>query len=106
MAEGGRDVSVIIVGAGFGGIGAAIELQKHGFRDITILDAASELGGTWFHNGYPGSACDVPSPLYSYSFEQRKHWSRLCSPRDEILDYLREVAHDYGVDRRIQTGAR
>ena len=98
----GGDPSVLIIGAGFGGIGAAIELQKHGFRDITILDAAPELGGTWFHNTYPGSACDVPSHLYSYSFEQRTHWSRLCSPQDEILAYLREVAHDYGVDRLVE----
>src|SRR4051794_32591179 len=97
-----RELSVIIVGAGFGGIGAAIELQSHGFRDITILDAAPELGGTWFHNTYPGCACDVPSHLYSYSFAQRAHWSRVCSPQDEILRYLREVAHEYGVDHLVQ----
>jgi cation diffusion facilitator CzcD-associated flavoprotein CzcO len=106
MADGGRDVSVIIVGAGFGGIGAAIELQKHGFRDITILDAAPALGGTWFHNTYPGCACDVPSHLYSYSYEQRTHWSRLCSPQDEILDYLRDVARDYGVDRLVEPDSK
>jgi cation diffusion facilitator CzcD-associated flavoprotein CzcO len=98
----GRDPSVVIIGAGFGGIGAAIELQRHGFRDLTILDAAPELGGTWFHNTYPGCACDVPSHLYSYSFEQRTHWSRLCSPQDEILAYLREVAREYGVDRLVE----
>jgi len=97
-----RPLSVIIVGAGFGGIGAAIELQSHGFHDLTILDAAPELGGTWFHNTYPGCACDVPSHLYSYSFAQRTYWSRLCSPQDEILRYLREVAHDYGVDRLVE----
>lgn len=95
---------VLIVGAGFGGIGACIELQSHGFDDITILDRAPELGGTWFYNGYPGSACDVPSHLYSYSFAQRRDWRRLCSTREEILRYLREVAHEHGVDRRIETG--
>src|SRR3954454_24238856 len=97
-----RELSVVIVGAGFGGIGAAIELQSHGFRDITILDAAPELGGTWFHNTYPGCACDVPSHLYSFSYAQRTYWSRLCSPQDEILAYLREVAHEYGVDRLVE----
>jgi cation diffusion facilitator CzcD-associated flavoprotein CzcO len=89
------------VGAGFGGIGAAIELQKHGFDDVVILDRAPELGGTWYFNDYPGAACDVPSHLYSYSFAQRRHWTRLCSPRDEILAYLRQVARDHGIDRLV-----
>ena len=95
---------VLIIGAGFGGIAAAIELQKHGFDDVTLLERAPELGGTWFYNGYPGAACDVPSHLYSYSFAQRRDWSRLCSPRDEILDYLRDVSRQFGVDRLVQTG--
>ena len=94
----------MIIGAGFGGIGACIELQAHGFGEITILDRAPELGGTWFYNSYPGSACDVPSHLYSYSFAQRRDWQRLCSTQAEILDYLKAVAHDYGVDRRIEVG--
>ena len=88
---------VIIIGAGFGGIGAAIELRRHGFDDVTVLEAAPELGGTWFYNGYPGAACDVPSHLYSYSFAQSRDWSRLCSPRDEILHYLQQVARDHGI---------
>lgn len=92
---------VIIVGAGFGGIGAAIELQKHGIRDITVLDKAPEAGGTWFYNSYPGAACDVPSHLYSFSFAQRKDWSRLCSPQSEILSYLQGVTRDFGIDRLI-----
>jgi cation diffusion facilitator CzcD-associated flavoprotein CzcO len=92
---------VIIVGAGFGGIAAAIELRRHGFDDVVILERAPELGGTWFHNGYPGAACDVPSHLYSFSFAQRRDWKRLCSPQDEILQYLRGVARDHGVDRLV-----
>jgi cation diffusion facilitator CzcD-associated flavoprotein CzcO len=98
--------SVLIVGAGFGGIAAAIELQRHGFTEITILEAASDLGGTWHYNSYPGCACDVPSHLYSFSYATRRDWSRLCSPQEEILDYLHAVAHDYGVDRRVVTGAK
>src|SRR3954452_23933145 len=93
--------SVTIVGAGFGGISAAIELQRHGFHDLTILDAAGDLGGTWLHNSYPGAACDVPSHLYSFSFAQRRDWSRLCSPQAEILAYLRGVARDFGIDRLL-----
>ena len=95
---------VIIVGAGFGGVAAAIELQAHGFTDITLLDAAEGIGGTWHHNTYPGAACDVPSHLYSFSFAQRRDWSRLCSPQSEILDYLRGVAHDHGIDRLFTGG--
>jgi cation diffusion facilitator CzcD-associated flavoprotein CzcO len=93
---------VAIIGAGFGGIGAAIELRRHGFDDVVLYDRAPELGGTWHYNDYPGAACDVPSLLYSYSFAQRRHWSRICSPRDEILAYLREVAREHGIDALVQ----
>jgi cation diffusion facilitator CzcD-associated flavoprotein CzcO len=96
-----REPKLVIVGAGLGGIAAAIELCKHGFTDITILERASGLGGTWFYNNYPGSACDVASQLYSFSFAPRRDWARLCSPQDEILRYLQEVAHDHGVDRLV-----
>jgi cation diffusion facilitator CzcD-associated flavoprotein CzcO len=97
-----RRLEVVIVGAGFGGIAAAIELKRHGFEDITILEKSPGAGGTWFHNTYPGAACDVPSHLYSYSFAQRKYWSSLCSPQSEILDYLHEVAREHGIDRLIE----
>jgi cation diffusion facilitator CzcD-associated flavoprotein CzcO len=95
---------VVIVGAGIGGLGAAIELRRHGFSDITILERAAQLGGTWQYNTYPGCACDVPSHLYSYSFAQKPGWSRLCSPSDEILGYLREVAAEHDVARWIAFG--
>ena len=88
---------MVIIGAGFGGIGAAIELRSHGYTDVTILDAADGLGGTWRANTYPGAACDVPSHLYSFSFAQRRSWSRLCSPQSEILSYLESVAREHGV---------
>jgi len=93
--------SVAVVGAGFGGITAAIELVDHGFRDVTILEAAPELGGTWYWNTYPGCACDVPSHMYSFSYAQRRDWRRLCSPQQEILDYLRGVAREHGVDQLV-----
>jgi len=107
VGEGGdspQGPSVIIVGAGFGGIAAAIELRRHGIEDITILERAPELGGTWFYNSYPGAACDVPSHMYSFSFAQRTDWSRLCSPQAEIHEYLRGVAREHGIDRLIRTG--
>ena len=101
-----RPVEVVIVGAGFGGMAAAIELQRHGFTDITILEKSPDLGGTWFHNTYPGAACDVASHLYSFSYAQRRDWSRLCSPQSEILAYIHDVAREHGVDRLVETGAK
>jgi cation diffusion facilitator CzcD-associated flavoprotein CzcO len=96
-----RSVRVVIIGAGFGGVAAAIELRRHGFHNIQILDRAPGLGGTWRHNTYPGCVCDVPSHLYSFSFAQRHDWSRLCSPQPEILEYLEGVARDHGVDQLL-----
>lgn len=100
-----RELKVIIVGAGFGGIAAAIELRRHGIGELTILERGDGLGGTWRDNTYPGCACDVPSHLYSFSYAQRRDWSRLCSPQEEILRYLQAVAADYGVDRLVVPGA-
>src|SRR3712207_1867216 len=96
-----REMTVVVVGAGLGGIAAAIELQRHGFHDVTILDRAADLGGTWFYNTYPGAACDVPSHLYSFSYAQRRDWSRLCSPQPEIHAYLHHVAREFEVDRLV-----
>jgi cation diffusion facilitator CzcD-associated flavoprotein CzcO len=99
-----RPPSVVIVGAGFGGIAAAIELKRHGIDDVKILERASGLGGTWHYNSYPGAACDVPSHLYSFSYAQRRDWSRLCSPQAEIEAYLHEVARAHDVERHVQCG--
>ena len=99
-----RDLRVVIIGAGFGGLAAAIELRRHGFADVTVLERAPGIGGTWHYNDYPGCACDVPSHLYSFSFAQRRHWSRICSPRAEILRYLEEVARDEGVTGLVRHG--
>ena len=94
---------MIIIGAGFGGIAAAIELRRHGIRSVRLLEKASDLGGTWYYNSYPGCACDVPSHLYSFSYAQRKDWSRLCSLQDEIHSYLHDVARDHGIEPLIRT---
>src|SRR5205814_7886642 len=89
---------VVIVGAGFGGIAAAIELRRRGFDDVMILERGPGVGGTWLYNTYPGCACDVPSHLYSFSYAKRADWPRLCSPQKEILEYLQGVARDHAVD--------
>ncbi|MFI6313389.1 flavin-containing monooxygenase [Nocardia fusca] len=99
-----RPVSILIIGAGFGGIGVAIELRRHGFDDITILEKADDLGGVWRENTYPGAACDVPSPLYSYSFEQKPDWPQRYSGQAAIHDYLRGVTRRHGLLERIEFG--
>jgi cation diffusion facilitator CzcD-associated flavoprotein CzcO len=104
MTPRARDLEVVIVGAGVGGIAAAIELRRHGIGKVTILERAPDLGGTWFYNRYPGVACDVPSHLYSFSYAQRRDWSRLCSPGEEILGYVHEVARRHAVDRLVVPG--
>ncbi|MGH3384888.1 MAG: flavin-containing monooxygenase [Nocardioidaceae bacterium] len=105
------DHEVVIIGTGFAGIGMAIRLQQSGVDDFVLLEKDSDLGGTWRDNTYPGCACDVPSYLYSFSFEQNPHWSRMFSPQEEIWDYLRRCVDKYGIGDRIRydaewTGAR
>ena len=79
---------VVIVGAGFAGIGAAIQLKRLGFDDFVLLDREDDLGGTWYVNHYPGLAVDVPTTTYSYFFEPNPNWSRLFSTGTEIKQYL------------------
>jgi len=97
----GTDLGVAILGAGFGGLCMAIKLRAKGRDDFAILEKASDLGGTWRDNTYPGCGCDVPAHLYSYSFAQNPRWTRNYARQPEILAYLRRVAADHGVDRRI-----
>jgi cation diffusion facilitator CzcD-associated flavoprotein CzcO len=76
-------------------------MLEAGMKDFTILERASDVGGTWRDNHYPGVACDVPSHLYSFSFEQNPRWSRLFAPQPEILRYLQHCADKYGIRPRI-----
>ncbi len=96
---------VAIVGSGFAGLCMGIKLREAGIEDFVILEKAGELGGTWRDNTYPGCACDIPSYLYSFSFEQNPHWSRMFAPWDEILDYLKHCADKYGITSKIRYDA-
>ena len=88
---------IAIVGTGFSGLGMAIKLKQEGEHDFVLLERASEIGGTWRDNTYPGCRCDVPSHLYSFSFAPNPSWSSTFSPQPEILDYLKDVANRHGV---------
>ncbi|MBB5155257.1 cation diffusion facilitator CzcD-associated flavoprotein CzcO [Saccharopolyspora phatthalungensis] len=95
---------MIIVGSGFAGLGMAIQLKQAGIDDFIVLEKAVDLGGTWRDNTYPGCACDVPSLMYSFSFEQNPAWSRMFARHDEISDYLQHCADKYWVRDHIHYG--
>jgi cation diffusion facilitator CzcD-associated flavoprotein CzcO len=97
-----RHVKVLVVGAGFGGLGMAIKLAEAGEPDFLVLERGDDVGGTWRDNTYPGAACDVPSQLYSFSFAPNPTWSRSFSPQPEIQDYIRGVARRSGVLDRFR----
>jgi cation diffusion facilitator CzcD-associated flavoprotein CzcO len=92
---------ILIVGAGFSGIGMAARLQSMGIDDFVVLDRGNDLGGTWRDNSYPGCACDVPSNLYSYSFALNPSWSRAFPSQGEIWDYLRTCVDRFDVGARL-----
>ena len=94
----------VVIGAGFGGLGAAHALREVGVTDVTVLERADTVGGVWRDNTYPGAACDVPSPLYSWSWATNPGWSRRYSAQPEILDYLERTAADDGLLDRVRTG--
>jgi len=96
------EVRVAIAGSGFAGLAMAIRLLQQGERDFVVLERAGDVGGTWRDNSYPGCACDVPSHLYSFSFEPNPSWSRTFSPQPEIQEYLRHCARKYGVEPHVR----
>jgi len=95
---------VLIIGAGFAGLGTAIQLRKQGIIDIVVLERGTEVGGTWRDNQYPGAACDIPSNLYSFSFARNPQWSRGYSGSREILGYIRHLANHYKLMPMIRFG--
>jgi cation diffusion facilitator CzcD-associated flavoprotein CzcO len=93
----------LIIGTGFSGLGMAVALKKQGV-DLLILEKADEVGGTWRDNTYPGAACDVPSHLYSFSFDPKPDWPHVFSYQPDILAYLKGVTDKYGLRSRIRFG--
>lgn len=99
-----REVDVVVVGAGFGGLCMGIKLLEAGRTNFVILEKADEVGGTWRDNTYPGCACDVQSHMYSYSFEGKPDWSKRYAPWNEIQGYIRETTEKHGLRRYIEHG--
>ena len=97
---------VVIIGAGFGGLGTAVALRRAGIDDLTIIEAGDGVGGTWRRNTYPGAACDIQSHLYSFSFALNKSWSRTYARQPEILAYLESVADDFDLRRHLLLDTR
>ncbi|MGC5702072.1 alpha/beta hydrolase fold domain-containing protein [Pseudomonas sp. NFXW11] len=97
-------MEAIIIGSGFGGLGMAIALRKAHVSRLLILEKAQDVGGVWRDNRYPGAACDVPSHLYSFSFEPNPYWSRAFAPQAEIHAYLQHCARAYDLLRHIRFG--
>jgi cation diffusion facilitator CzcD-associated flavoprotein CzcO len=96
-----RTPRVAIIGAGFSGIAAAVALRKRGIEEFVIFEQASGLGGTWWHNRYPGAEVDLESHIYSFSFE-RHDWTRTHADWQELLGYLEGVAAKWDLLRRIR----
>jgi cation diffusion facilitator CzcD-associated flavoprotein CzcO len=99
-----RRPRIVVIGTGFGGIGMGVQLKRAGFHDFTIVGKADGLGGVWWDNRYPGAACDVPSSLYSFSFEPNFDWSRSHGTHDEIRRYLEHCARKYGLTPHFRFG--
>ncbi|MFI1917319.1 flavin-containing monooxygenase [Nocardia sp. NPDC020380] len=104
MSAPGKPLDVVIIGAGFAGIGTAIRLRQKGITDFVILERDERVGGTWRDNTYPGAACDIPSRLYSYSFAPNPDWSHTYSGSAEILRYIDSMVDGFGIRPHIRFG--
>ncbi|MEE9254694.1 MAG: NAD(P)/FAD-dependent oxidoreductase [Pseudomonadales bacterium] len=99
-----RGFHIAIIGAGISGICMGIQLKRAGIHNFTIYEKEAALGGTWRDNTYPGCGCDVPSYLYSFSFEQKADWARKFSSQGAILEYLEQCVEKYGLKPHISLG--
>jgi hypothetical protein len=97
---------ILIIGAGFSGIGTAIRLQHNGFDDFLLLDEADGAGGTWHWNRYPGIGVDIPSFSYQFSFEKRRNWRRTYPSGDELQSYAEHCVAKYGLRQKIRFNTR
>lgn len=104
-AKSRRRLRVAIIGAGLGGIAAAVYLKKHARADVVIYEAESSIGGTWYRNRFPGAEVDTPSHMYSYSFRPGD-WTRPYAPQAELVRYMEAVVDEYGLADTIRVNTR
>ncbi|MCW2825324.1 MAG: 4-hydroxyacetophenone monooxygenase, partial [Aeromicrobium sp.] len=95
---------IVIIGTGFSGMGMAMKLRASGREDFVVLEKAHDVGGTWRDNTYPGCECDIPSHMYSFSYELNTDWSKSFSGQEEFWAYLRKVAAEQGIRPYIDFG--
>jgi len=100
------DHEVVVIGAGFSGIGAAIKLDEAGFHDYLVLEEGDGVGGAWHWNTYPGIAVDIPSFSYQFSFEKRADWSRVYAPGNELKAYAEHCVDKYRLRDRIRLSTK
>jgi cation diffusion facilitator CzcD-associated flavoprotein CzcO len=106
LATSATDFPIVIIGAGFAGIGTAIRLKRAGIHSFRIFERATEIGGTWRDNTYPGAACDVPSHVYSFSFDPNPDWTRMFAGSNEIQAYLLRCVEKHGLRAHLELGTR
>jgi cation diffusion facilitator CzcD-associated flavoprotein CzcO len=99
-------VDVLIIGAGFAGVCMGIKLRESGMNSFLIIEKSDDIGGTWYDNRYPGCACDIPSHLYSFSFEPSTDWSRMYPGQQEIHEYLKGCITRHGLAPQIRLNTR
>lgn len=97
-----KNTKIAIIGAGFGGLATAIQLLKRGIKDFVILEKATDVGGTWRENQYPGAACDVQSHMYSLSFAPKSDWTKRYAEAPEIFQYIQDLIQEYNLKKFIQ----
>jgi cyclohexanone monooxygenase len=102
----GSDPDVLIIGAGFSGIGVASSLDRAGVSDYLIVEQGDGFGGTWYWNRYPGIAVDIPSFSYQYSYAKRTSWSRVYATGAELRDYAESCAQRFSLHDRVRFGTK
>ncbi|WP_375198199.1 flavin-containing monooxygenase, partial [Sphingobium sp.] len=92
-----QSLRIAVLGAGMSGLAAVAKLKEAGYTDIDLFEKSDGVGGTWRDNTYPGCGCDVPSHLYSYSFDLNPDWDYKWSLQPQILQYFEDFADKFGV---------
>ncbi|MFM7062497.1 MAG: flavin-containing monooxygenase [Actinomycetes bacterium] len=104
MARGAWTPRVAVLGAGAAGLCTAIQLRAAGLTHLTVFEKSDGVGGTWRDNTYPGSGCDVPSHLYSFSFASKRDWTRKFAGQEEILGYFESLVDHYDLGPHLRLG--